>query len=91
MSAQKNCLWDAFGVFTCDRKAAPQNGNIFARAQPRADWEMFTAEQEQEQHPPSNPGLSGYDASSRGAPLTSDKSGNKREGFCGCQGAAVPS
>jgi hypothetical protein len=89
---QQQCLWNAFGDFSCTNKVAPLAGNIFARSQPRADWEMFAQEQEQPSTAAAaaqNP-VASFAARFKGAPLVAEKAEGKKEGFCGCQGAAPP-
>jgi hypothetical protein len=60
----------------------PQSGNAFARRNPRPDWELFT------QQPAA---IAGFSAASSGAPLFdgNKKAASNKEGFCGCQAAAL--
>ena len=91
MSKQQQCIWNAFGDFSCTNKVAPMAGNIFARSQPRSDWEMFAQEQPRQPSTAAaqNP-VASFAAQFRGAPLVAEKTEGKKEGFCGCQGTAPP-
>jgi hypothetical protein len=83
----KQCIWDAFGEYSCGRSSTPQAGNAFARRSPRPDWELFT----QQPAASSSASIAGFSAASSGAPLIdgNKKAATNKEGFCGCQAAAL--